>query len=124
MNGVRVCVNNGDDPQEECRCLITEDSGPDFDDDQVLDICDNCRKVYNSDQNDTDDDGIGDICDNYKNVTNADQKDYDLDKLGDVCDPSPRDVRPYVLEQEVNGNRKPIVAEIMEKLLELYFSKW
>ena len=40
---------------------------------EVLSSYDNCRTVYNPDNQDTDGDGVGDACDNCKLVRNIDQ---------------------------------------------------
>lgn len=58
----------------------------DTDGDLVVDGCDNCPLVWNSDQLDSDNDGIGDACDNCPNDANTDQNDRDGDGTGDVCD--------------------------------------
>ncbi|MBN1857553.1 MAG: thrombospondin type 3 repeat-containing protein [Dehalococcoidia bacterium] len=36
---------------------------PDWDEDGIPDLCDNCPETYNPDQADTDNDGVGDACD-------------------------------------------------------------
>ena len=45
---------------------------PDEDDDGISDWEDNCRAVYNPDQNDTDGDGFGDLCDYICGDANSD----------------------------------------------------
>lgn len=70
----------------------------DSDDDEILDVVDNCPLESNFDQEDIDENSIGDICDDYdrdailNNVDNCaddpnmSQSDEDGDGIGDVCD--------------------------------------
>ncbi len=58
----------------------------DTDDDGLLDICDNCPDIANSDQQNSDNDSHGDACDNCPNDDNENQADFDNDGRGDVCD--------------------------------------
>jgi len=71
----------------------------DYDNDGIRDSKDNCKVVYNPNQEDIDKNGVGDVCDdndhdgvinsvdNCINVSNYNQKDTDGDKIGDSCDP-------------------------------------
>ena len=54
--------------------------------DDVGDVCDTCRSIFNLDQADGDADGVGDACDNCPDVANADGADFDEDGAGDRCD--------------------------------------
>ena len=78
---------------------MPDNCDPDDDNDDILDVNDNCPFIANANQLDTDSDGIGNICDDdddndgvldaYDNcplVYNPDQNDRDNDGLGDVCD--------------------------------------
>ncbi len=91
---------------------------PDGDGDGVVDVCDNCPNVANSDQADADDDGVGDVCvvddnppdnpnsldddgdgvddlvDNCPNQSNAFQGDGDDDGVGNACDNCPATFNP------------------------------
>ena len=69
---------------------------------------DNCVHVPNGDQSDVERDGVGDACDNCQSTPNSDQTDTDSDGVGDVCD-------PY-------DDKKGVAAEIMKKLLDMYYS--
>lgn len=57
----------------------------DGDEDEVIDLADNCPTDFNDDQTDTDNDGIGDACDNCPLISNADQEDSNNDGVGNVC---------------------------------------
>ena len=48
---------------------------------------DNCKFVYQTDQQDTENDGVGNVCDNCPNAYNPDQANNDGDSNGDACDP-------------------------------------
>ena len=84
-----------------CECILQRRSYiQDWDGDFIRNKCDNCLWVKNPDQKDTDGDGVGDEC--------------DYPSQG-----------PYAKEQELKDtstNDKDIVAGIMEKLLEMYYS--
>ena len=83
---------------------------PDFDGDNVPDLCDNCDSASNTDQGDHDADGVGDACDSCTDGDgdgfgdpgfpantcppddcpdqyDPEQQDDDADGIGDVCDP-------------------------------------
>ncbi|MBU1050947.1 MAG: hypothetical protein KJ718_00130, partial [Nanoarchaeota archaeon] len=50
-------------PSPSSGCPVT--SGPDLDNDKIIDQCDNCPDHYNPEQLDIDLDGIGDNCDDF-----------------------------------------------------------
>ncbi|XP_077966960.1 cartilage oligomeric matrix protein-like isoform X2 [Styela clava] len=58
----------------------------DIDNDDVINIEDNCPYHVNEYQRNSDADSVGDVCDNCKTVPNSDQSDVDADGTGDVCD--------------------------------------
>lgn len=72
---------------------------PDYDNDGVIDLMDNCVKISNPNQEDIDNNGRGDACedfdgdgvvnsnDNCPDHPNSYQKDKDSDGIGDECDP-------------------------------------
>lgn len=68
---------------------VPDDCQPDFDQDTVIDACDNCRYNPNIKQVDTDNDGVGNVCDNCPTNSNTNQLDTDHDGRGDVCDNCP-----------------------------------
>ncbi|MCK4658363.1 MAG: thrombospondin type 3 repeat-containing protein [Phycisphaerae bacterium] len=58
----------------------------DVDNDEILNVWDNCVYVYNPSQEDVGDgDGVGDVCDNCPNHANTTQADCDGDGIGDIC---------------------------------------
>jgi hypothetical protein len=65
---------------------------PDFDEDSVGNVCDNCPEVPNEDQanSETEPDMFGDECDpcpwEYDNTVTDDYADMDADMIGDWCD--------------------------------------
>jgi len=59
---------------------------PDWDEDGVLNVDDNCPMIPNSTQDDLDSDGAGDVCDNCPYSYNPDQGDADGDGIGDYCE--------------------------------------
>ena len=81
----------------------------DRDGDGVGDICDNCPSRSNRLQGDRDEDGVGNPCDNCPDNPNSDQADTDDDDVGDVCD------------DDLSSDKKHLAAEVMKKLLELYY---
>ncbi|MCH9032420.1 MAG: FG-GAP repeat protein [candidate division Zixibacteria bacterium] len=58
----------------------------DTDNDEILDIHDNCPTIPNNDQLNQDTDGLGDACDNCDLVSNPGQENCDPDNLGNACD--------------------------------------
>ena len=83
----------------------------DRDGDDIGDICDNCPFTRNRNQADKDEDGVGNACDNCRFTPNSDQTDTDDDGVGDACD------------DDLPSDKKQLAAEVMEKLLELYYNK-
>jgi len=75
---------------DNCKTVFNADQDPsvctDTDHDKFEDPIDNCPVNYNPDQMDSDDDGIGDWCDNCRIVFNPDQADSDDDNVGDMCE--------------------------------------
>ena len=67
-------------------CSIdSADASRDSDSDGILDSKDNCREMYNPDQEDLDQDKVGDVCDNCPTIANPSQTDQNHDGTGDVC---------------------------------------
>ena len=104
---------------------------------------DNCRTVKNRQQENRDDDTYGDACDNCKSVTNENQNDWDGDGWGNACDncryacntnqDDPQNYGASCTTRSlgipcpdedvlVASDKKGLAAEIMEKLLEMYYS--
>ena len=54
---------------------------------------------------------MGNACDNCRFTPNSDQTDTDGDGEGDACD------------DDLPSDKKQLAAEVMEKLLELYYNK-
>jgi hypothetical protein len=74
----------------------------DFDDDNVLNVDDNCPNTPNADQTDTDDDGYGDACDLCPEIPGPCCEDADNDGVGDPCDNCPELYNPD--QTDLNGN--------------------
>ena len=74
----------------------------DFDDDNVLNIDDNCPFTPNPDQIDTDDDGLGDVCDPCPLLPFPITEDADGDGVGDPCDNCPDVYNPDQLDLNEN----------------------
>ena len=91
------CNGNGvDDAQDLADGTATDCNGnnvpdaceTDFDNDGVIDDCDNCPNTPNADQTDADDNGIGDVCDVIVDDENEDNnKDEDEDKDKEIVPP-------------------------------------
>ena len=105
------------------------------------DAFDNCPRKENRDQRDSDEDGVGDVCDNCPSTRNTNQNDRDGDGVGNACDrcrfdPDPTHQDPAACVNSayaemgyddddgmlMDGDKKSLAAEIMEKLLEMYYS--
>ena len=130
VKGVEVCVLDRLDPKKECDCIVTERDVEkrkvmDWDLDFVHNKCDNCKKIENENQEDMDTDGVGDLCDNCVDTPNRDQVDDDYDQIGDKCDDgvviSPNN--EVEVQEETSYDKKSMVAALMEKLLEMYYSE-
>jgi choice-of-anchor B domain-containing protein len=76
----------------------------DGDGDMIVDGCDNCLSLANTDQLDSDDDGIGDACDNCPETAGQSQTDSDGDGLGNLCDLCPMDPQNDADSDAVCGN--------------------
>jgi hypothetical protein len=77
----------------------------DSDGDGVLDKEDNCKSVYNPDQEDFDQDGVGDACDNRSDVYNPSQQDPD-----GIGDPRSFGPSPHLSKFTVTKERKQFVC--------------
>ena len=110
----------------------------------AADTSDNCPKVYNPRQYDSDRDSVGDICDNCCYDKNKQQFDKDKDGIGNACDKSLNFYNPEESEKVLVGeqcmertpnmmyyddndqfgtsDKEDLAVEIMEKLLEMYYS--
>ena len=124
VKGVEVCVSTALDPEKECDCIVTEPDQQkrkemDWDLDFIHNNCDNCRTTPNADQKDRDGDSVGDLCDICPNNADRLQKDDDRDGIGNACDDD-NNFLPLRVQEEDNDN-KPVIAEIMQKLLEMYY---
>ncbi|MGI6394789.1 MAG: hypothetical protein ACOX2F_08735 [bacterium] len=76
----------------------------DNDNDNIVDLMDNCPNMRNANQFDSDYDNIGDICDNCPGTYNPDQLDTDGDGVGDICDNCPDVYNP--LKKAINPYRE------------------
>ena len=75
----------------------------DSDGDTIVNACDNCINVANTNQADLDLDGVGNLCDNCINISNANQADFDVDGWGDVCDNCPFNFNNIQLDSDGDG---------------------
>ena len=80
----------------------------DTDRDGIPDYLDNCKTVFNPDQNpkacvDSDADGFEDTIDNCIDVYNPNQRDLDEDDIGDACDNCPYTYNPDQLDSNDDG---------------------
>ena len=74
---------------------------------------------------------VGDTADNCRTVPNPDQKDLNRNRVGDACESRAQYGYPddhsydygYEHQKPENEDEKGLLARIMEKLLELYYSK-
>ena len=75
------------DQDDDCDGVVDNDEfGIDHEGDGVRNACDNCRSIFNPDQENSDSDRFGDLCDNCDFVSNPTQSDGDGDGFGDACD--------------------------------------
>jgi hypothetical protein len=75
----------------------------DADGDGVIDICDNCPLISNTNQEDSDIDTVGDVCDNCYFTPNVNQEDSDSDLNGDECDNCVSLYNPFQLDTDYDG---------------------
>jgi hypothetical protein len=85
-------LDNYDCPGWDCyqiheKMILHIEPYPDWDEDGVDNVDDNCPITANSSQDDFDQDGVGDACDNCYATYNPEQHDTDGDGVGDACDP-------------------------------------
>ena len=115
------------DTQDNCQTMPNEDQR-DTDSDGFGDVCDNCPDLYNDNQADKDEDGVGNACDNCRSVPNRDQMDSDGDGVGDACQTQTQTAY-YPMGRGDDSNskitsaeEKDVLLQIMEKMMELYYS--
>ena len=76
-NPDQLNTDNSDDGGDAC--------DEDDDNDNWLDVDDNCPVTANPQQEDTDTDGVGNVCDNCRIFSNPGQEDSNEDGCGDAC---------------------------------------
>ena len=86
----------------------------DKDGDTIPDNCDNCPDDSNPDQKDRDGDGWGDECDSCPDVFLPFQYAKNCKGKGEIQVSNP-------LEEMSQERKQSLVAEIMEKLLDMYY---
>ena len=95
INGVYVCIFDADkdcypDNKVSISSIMYLLNTATYGHDQALQrliwLQDNCKYVYQKNQDDMDGDGVGDVCDNCAHYSNPDQLNTDGDKTGDACD--------------------------------------
>ena len=101
----------------------------DRDGDRIGDECDNCPFRSNNNQADFDEDGVGNACDNCRFYPNPEQGAGDRQTYGSLCTTRPKgmEIQDYegdeYYDDEMNLNKKGMAAEIMEKLLKMYYNE-
>lgn len=92
----------------------------DEDGDKIGDVCDNCRNMKNKNQNDDDKDNYGNACDTCRYVYNPQQEVNAFDVYGrDTCE---NEKKSASVNNDENGIKDSLAAQIMEKLLQMYYS--
>ncbi|MFL5895342.1 MAG: thrombospondin type 3 repeat-containing protein [Thermoleophilaceae bacterium] len=107
LSHVEFCYDTGDDNPPPQTCAEQNATSPDTDDDGVVDACDNCPTVMNSDQTDSDSNGVGDACEPSPppptcSEQNASSPDSDGDGIVDACDNCPAVANSD--QADTNGN--------------------
>ncbi len=85
--------------REGNKCVIDDETIIDTDGDNVSDLSDNCKDIFNPLQENIDGDSLGDVCDsdidndgilndedNCKEIANFNQENTDNDEFGNICD--------------------------------------
>ena len=108
-----MCVLDKRDPKKECDCIVTEEDPDkrnkmDWDGDFVHNKCDNCKFTQNANQRDNNTDGVGDLCEKC----GGEEPCPNLPQYDEVQE-----------QEETNYDKKSMVAALMEKLLEIYYSE-
>lgn len=68
-------------------------------------------------------DKVGTACDNCPYVYNPDQKDDDKDGVGNACEKQTLAQIDGKLDEPIESNNdRMIIAELMEKLLKMYYN--
>ena len=115
-----LLLSPADAPESNPSCTLEEASLGDIDDDEVVDLVDNCPHVRNPTQSDADHDGIGDACDNCPADANHDQRtapgqdtgwqcsavsgrDSDVDGVPDLSDNCAFVYNPLQADQDNDG---------------------
>lgn len=117
-----LTLQQTDDNSDNCQFVKNSDQR-NRDGDKLGDVCDNCPEKRNDNQNDADKDGVGNVCDNCRFVPNPNQE-----IITDTtrCTTKPAYMMDYYDEDDDEENmddKQGLAAEIMEKLLEMYYSQ-
>ena len=113
------------DQFDNCQFVANADQ-KNIDRDRFGDACDNCPSKRNDNQADVDGDGVGNACDNCRFFPNPGQDPGDPARLGSQCTTRPPSAMgmeyDYGDELDMESEKKNLAAQIMEKLLEMYYS--